>query len=103
MWKSNVAGSGAILCYPGAIGWFKSVAKLDRRQVFVRAHEVRADLQDHGSFPFTGVAHLVLVEGGIDFVGLGAEMPIRSEQEQEVLSLAVLLTQFEDGLASRNV
>src|SRR5262245_36171323 len=103
MWKPDVAWSGYILCHPCAMGWSESVAEFHWRQVFVGAHKVGPDSEDHGCFPFTGVTHLVLVECGVDFVGFGAEKPISAKKEQQVLALAMLLAQFEDGLASGHI
>src|SRR5262245_26924755 len=103
MRESDVAGGCAILCHPRAMGWFESVAELHRRELLAGAYKVWADSQDHGCFPLACVAHLVLVQGGVDFVGFGAEQPIGAEKKEQVLALTMLLAQFEGCLASGNV
>ena len=49
------------------------------------------------------MAHLVLLQVGRGFPRSGTEVPVGGEQEQQVVSFAMALTQFEDGLTTGDV
>ena len=100
---SDVSGGAAVPGDPAAGGGQEGVAGFDGDGVAVISDEVGCESQDHRGLPFAGMTHLALVEGGIGFPRLGAEVPVGGEEQEEIRALPVALSQFEHGLASRNV
>lgn len=100
---SDVARVGTVAGGPGAVGGEEGVAGLDGLGGLVIADELGSDAEDHGGFPFAGMAHLVLVEVGTRLGWATTEVPVGGEEEEEVGALAVGLAEFEDGLAAWDI
>ena len=96
--RSDVAGGGALFGDPAAIGGVEGVAGGDGFEPgYIANDEVGREGENHRRFPFAGVAHVLLNEVFAALVGFG-EIPIRGEEEKQIVPIPILLAKLEDGL-----
>src|ERR1051326_4447955 len=98
-----MAGHGAILGRPSAGGRLEWVTGGNGIELIQSPDQLWSQAQDHRSFPFVGVAHLMLPEARLDLPRLCPELPVGREQQQQIMPLPVPLTDLEHRLASRHV
>jgi hypothetical protein len=58
-------------------------------------------MEDHRSFPFARVAHLLLHNRRINELGLTSQRPVGRRQEQKVVSVAIALPGLKNRLLGR--
>ena len=63
-------------------GWGEGFCQWHRLDSVQWADEVRGETQHHRRFPFTRVAHLVLLEIRLGLPRFGAKLPISGKQQE---------------------
>ena len=102
LWGADVADAAAVPGDPAADGGSEAEVTVHGFQPVDLADQLGLDPQDHGSFPFPGVPHLLLNQIVACFPWPLTAVPVSGEQEQQIVSLAITLPKFEDCLPPGN-
>lgn len=98
-----MARCAAVWHGPSSSCGFEGVAKIfwgDRAVVF---DQMRREAEDHGGFPFAGMAHDLLAQTRMRMERFRLQVPVCGKQQKGLFLVPVFLADFKDGLFTRNI
>src|SRR5436190_17301253 len=98
-----MARRGPFFCDPTARGRCEPSPRFHGFDTLEIAHKLWSDPKNHRGLPLARVTHFALAQAKLGEARRVGQIPIRREEEQQIVALPVSLTDFEDRLLAGNI